>query len=88
MKCTLLFCPTVVHSHHSLSPFSPFTGAIHCAFLYIAQVILKVVSLYQGAIVGVVRAPLAFLVAAVVAIATNSVHHRHTMTQGSQLLLY
>ena len=27
MKCTLL-CPTVVHSHHSLSPFSPFTGAI------------------------------------------------------------
>ena len=25
-------CPTVVHSHHSRSPFSPFTGAIHCAF--------------------------------------------------------
>ena len=30
-------CPAVVHSHHSLSPFSPFTGAIHCAFLYICE---------------------------------------------------
>ena len=37
-----------------------------------AQVMLKVVSLYQGAFVSVVRAPLAFLVAVVVAIATNS----------------
>ena len=27
-KCTLL-CSAVVHSHHSLSPFSAFTGAIH-----------------------------------------------------------
>ena len=52
-------CPTVVHSHHSLSPFSPFTGGIHCAFLFMAQVILKVVLLDQGAFVGVVRAPVA-----------------------------
>ncbi|XRB11499.1 hypothetical protein RI054_02g13320 [Pseudoscourfieldia marina] len=57
-KCTLLY-PAVVHSHHSLSPFSPFTGAIHFAFLYIAQVISKVVSLYQGAFVGAVRSPVA-----------------------------
>ena len=55
-KFTLLY-PAVVHSHHSLSPFSPFTGAIHFAFLYIAQVISKVVSLYQGAFVGSVRSP-------------------------------
>ena len=47
-------CQTVVHSHHSLSPFSPFTGAIHCAFLFMAQVILKVVLLDQGAFVGVI----------------------------------
>ena len=59
MKCALLY-PAVVHSHHSLSPFhSPFTGANHCAFLYMAQVISKVVSLYQGAFVGIVRAPVA-----------------------------
>ena len=41
------------------TPFSPFTGAIHCAFLFMAQVISKVKSLYQGAFVGVVRAPVA-----------------------------
>ena len=58
MKCALL-CPAVVHSHHSLSPFSAFTGAIHCAFLFMAQVISKVKSPYQGAFVGVVRAPVA-----------------------------
>ena len=56
---------SVMKLHFTLSsgrpftPFSPFTGAIHCAFLYIAQVISKVVSLYQGAFVGVVRAPVA-----------------------------
>ena len=87
MKCTLL-CPAVVRSHHSLSPFSPFTGAIHCTFLYIAQVISKFVSLYQGAFVGVVRSP--------DATCFRCCHrHRHqpcinTMTQGSHLtsLLY
>ena len=42
MKCTLL-CPAVVHSHHS--PFSPFTGAIHFAFLFMAQVIQVTLSL-------------------------------------------
>ena len=42
------------------------------SFLFMAQVMLKVVSLYQGAFVSVVRAPLSFLVAVVVAIATNS----------------
>ena len=30
---------------------SPFIGAIHCAFLYIAQVIWKVVSLYQQCLI-------------------------------------
>ena len=82
MKCTLL-CPAVVHSHHSLSPFSPFTGAIHCAFLYIAQVISKVVSLYQGAFVSVVRAPVATCFRL-----CRRQRHQPCMTQGSHLLLY
>ena len=52
------------HSAHSPVRFSS-------AFLYMAHVISKAVSLYQGAFVGAVRAPLAFHVAVVVDIATN-----------------
>ena len=42
------------------------------SFLFTTIMMLKVVSLYHGAFVSVVRAPLAFLVVVVVAIATNS----------------
>ena len=40
--------------HFSLSNGRSFTGAMHRAFLFTVQVILKVVSLYQGAFVSVV----------------------------------
>ena len=59
MKCTLL-CP-------ACRPFTPFTFTIQphspvpftARFFYMAQVISKVVSLYQGVLVGVERAQVA-----------------------------